>query len=36
MIHTFAPLPVYSAIQIVSCDSDDLLADESRRRATAR
>ncbi len=25
MIHTFAPLPVYSAIQIVSCDSEDLL-----------
>ena len=26
MIHTFAPLPVYSAIQIVACDEDDLLA----------
>ena len=26
MIHTFAPLPVYSAIQIVACESDDLLA----------
>jgi len=25
MIHTFAPLPVYSAIQIVACDEDDLL-----------
>jgi hypothetical protein len=26
LIHTFAPLPVYSAIQIVSCDENDLLA----------
>jgi hypothetical protein len=26
MIHTFAPLPVYSAVQIVACDSEDLLA----------
>ena len=26
MINTFAPLPVYSAIQIVACDEDDLLA----------
>jgi len=26
MVHTFAPLPVYSAIQIVACDEDDLLA----------
>jgi hypothetical protein len=25
MIHTFAPLPVYSALQIVACDEDDLL-----------
>jgi hypothetical protein len=25
MIHTFEPLPTYSAIQIVSCDEDDLL-----------
>jgi hypothetical protein len=26
MIRTFAPLPVYSAVQIVACDEDDLLA----------
>jgi hypothetical protein len=26
MIHTFAPLPVYSAIRIMACDEDDLLA----------
>jgi hypothetical protein len=25
MIRTFAPLPVYSAIQIVACDEDDLI-----------
>jgi len=25
MIRTFAPLPMYSAIQIVACDEDDLL-----------
>lgn len=26
LVRTFAPLPVYSAIQIVACDEDDLLA----------
>ncbi len=26
LVHTFEPLPVYSAIQIVTCDEDDLLA----------
>lgn len=26
LIRTFAPLPVYSAIQIMACDEDDLLA----------
>ena len=37
MIHTFAPLPVYSAIQIVACDEDDLLAvtDDVARRSVA-
>jgi len=39
MIHTFAPLPVYSAIQIVACDPDDLLAvshDVAERSVAAR
>jgi hypothetical protein len=37
MIHTFAPLPVYSAIQIVACDEDDLLAvtDDVAQRSVA-
>jgi hypothetical protein len=39
MIRTFAPLPVYSAIQIVACDEDDLLAmshDVAQRSVTGR
>jgi len=39
MIRTFAPLPVYSAIQIVACDEDDLLAmshDVAERSVTGR
>ena len=39
MIHTFAPLPVSSAIQIVSCDSEDLLStsrDVAHRSVTGR
>jgi hypothetical protein len=37
MITTFAPLPVYSAIQIMGCDEDDLLAvsDDVARRSVA-
>jgi hypothetical protein len=37
MINTFAPLPVYSAIQIMSCDEDDLLSvsEDVARRAVA-
>jgi hypothetical protein len=36
-IHTFAPLPVYSAIQIMGCDADALLtmSDDVARRALA-
>src|SRR6185369_11939307 len=36
-IRTFAPLPIYSAIQIVACDQDDLLAvtDDVGRRSLA-
>jgi hypothetical protein len=35
MIHTFAPLPVYSAVQVMACDEDDLLAmsDEVAKRS---
>jgi hypothetical protein len=32
LVHTFAPLPVYSAIQIVACDEDELL--ETSRQVT--
>jgi hypothetical protein len=39
LIRTFAPLPVYSAIQIMGCDEDDLLAmsdDVAARSVTGR
>jgi hypothetical protein len=39
LIRTFAPLPVYSAIQIMACDEDDLLAmsdDVAARSVTGR
>jgi hypothetical protein len=37
MIRTFVPMPVYSAIQIVACDQEDLLAvsHEAAKRAVA-